>query len=328
MMIRFKGIWKTFPPNHTVLEDFNLEIREGETLVILGKSGSGKTTALQLINRLIDPTKGEVFVGGKNILFLDPIELRRNIGYAVQEIGLFPHMTVEENIAIVPKLLGWGDKKIDQRIDQLMEMLGLDPAKYRKRYPLKLSGGQRQRIGVARALAADPPIVLMDEPFGALDPITRERTQKEFLELKSKMKKTVVFVTHDLYEAVTMGDRIALMDQGKLLQVATPHMFVENPPSAFEDDFLGQHRFQLSLLTKTITECMDPSIGKQSAISPRLSPQTTLMEALNIFREENIKALPVFSNSSYRGEIRKEKLLDQVLDLLMQEPKNYETADR
>ena len=237
-------------------------------------------------------------------------------------------MTVEENIAIVPKLLGWGDKKIDQRIDQLMEMLGLDPAKYRKRYPLKLSGGQRQRIGVARAIAADPPIVLMDEPFGALDPINRERTQKEFLELKSKMRKTVVFVTHDLYEAVTMGDRIALMDQGKLLQVATPRMFVENPPSAFEDDFLGQHRFQLSLLTKTITECMDSSIGKQSAIFPRLSPQTTLMEALNIFREKNIKVLPVFSDSSYRGEIRKEKLLDQVLDLLMQEQKNYETADR
>ncbi len=168
----------------------------------------------------------------------------------------------------------------------------------------------------------------MDEPFGALDPITRERTQKEFLELKSKMKKTVVFVTHDLYEAVTMGDRIALMDQGKLLQVATPRMFVENPPCDFEDDFLGQHRFQLSLLTKTIMECMDSSIGGQSEISPRLSPQTTLMEALNTFKEESTKALPVFSGSSYRGEIRKEKLLDQVLDLLMQEPKNYETADR
>lgn len=327
-MIRFKGVWKIFPPNHTVLENFNLEVQEGETLVILGKSGSGKTTALQLINRLIDPTRGDIFVEKKNILSLDPISLRRNIGYAVQEISLFPHMTVEENIEIVPKLLGWEEKKIDQRIDQLMEMFGLDPAKYRKRYPLKLSGGQRQRIGVARALAADPPIVLMDEPFGALDPITREKTQNEFLELKSKMKKTVVFVTHDLYEAVTMGDRVALMDQGKLLQIATPRMFVEHPPSAFEDDFLGQHRFQLSLLTKTIMECMEPSIGEQSEISSPLSPQTTLMEALNIFKKENTKTLPVFSGSSYRGEIRKERLLDQVLDLLMHEPKNYETADQ
>ncbi len=327
-MIRFKGVWKIFPPNHTVLENFNLEVQEGETLVILGKSGSGKTTALQLINRLIDPTRGDIFVEKKNILSLDPISLRRNIGYAVQEISLFPHMTVEENIEIVPKLLGWEEKKIDQRIDQLMEMFGLDPAKYRKRYPLKLSGGQRQRIGVARSLAADPPIVLMDEPFGALDPITREKTQNEFLELKSKMKKTVVFVTHDLYEAVTMGDRVALMDQGKLLQIATPRMFVEHPPSAFEDDFLGQHRFQLSLLTKTIMECMEPSIGEQSEISSPLSPQTTLMEALNIFKKENTKTLPVFSGSSYRGEIRKERLLDQVLDLLMHEPKNYETADQ
>ena len=327
-MIRFKGVSKIFPPNHTVLENFNLEIQEGETLVILGKSGSGKTTALQLINRLIDPTRGDIFVEKKNILSLDPISLRRSIGYAVQEISLFPHMTVEENIEIVPKLLGWEEKKIDQRIDQLMEMFGLDPAKYRKRYPLKLSGGQRQRIGVARALAADPPIVLMDEPFGALDPITRKKTQNEFLELKSKMKKTVVFVTHDLYEAVTMGDRVALMDQGKLLQIATPRMFVEHPPSAFEDDFLGQHRFQLSLLTKTIMECMEPSIWGQSETSSPLSPQTTLMEALNIFKKENTKTLPVFSGSSYRGEIRKERLLDQVLDLLMHEPKNYETADR
>lgn len=168
----------------------------------------------------------------------------------------------------------------------------------------------------------------MDEPFGALDPITRERTQKEFLELNSKMKKTVVFVTHDLYEAVTMGDRIALMDQGKLLQVATPRMFVENPPSAFEDDFLGQHRFQLSLLTKTIVECIEPPIGGRSEISARLSPQTSLIEALNTFKEEKINALPVFLGPSYRGEIRKEKLLDQVLDLLMQEPKIYENVDR
>ena len=327
-MIRFKGVWKTFPPNAVVLKNLNLEVHEGETLVILGKSGSGKTTALRLINRLIDPSEGEVYVGGKNIQSLDPIALRRTIGYAVQEIGLFPHMTVEENIAIVPKLLGWEQSRIDKRIDELMEMLSLNPKVYRKRYPLKLSGGQRQRIGVARALAAKPPIILMDEPFGALDPITRENMQQEFLELKSKIQKTVVFVTHDLFEAVTMGDRIALMDQGKLVQVATPRVFVENPPSAYSDAFLGKHRFQLSLLTKTIVECMEPSLGVGSSQLPHLSPQTTLIEALNIFKDEKAKTLPVYSGVSYRGEVKKEKLLDQILDLLMKEPKKYETADR
>ncbi|MCB1110165.1 MAG: ABC transporter ATP-binding protein [Chlamydiia bacterium] len=324
-MIRFKKVWKKFSSDHAVLKDLNLEVEEGETLVILGKSGSGKTTALRLINRLIDPTEGEIEIGEENIQSLDPIALRRNIGYAVQEIGLFPHMTVEENIATVPKLLGWDSKRVNQRIDQLMEMMGLDSETYRKRYPLKLSGGQRQRIGVARALAADPPIILMDEPFGALDPITREKMQKEFLELKSKIKKTVVFVTHDLFEAVTLGDRIALMDQGKLLQVASPRAFVENPPSAFSDEFLGQHRFQLSLLTQTIATCIEPSIGKQSEGFPRLSPNTTLMEALDLFREEKVQTLPVFSSASFCGEVKKEKLLDQVLDLLMRESKHEPT---
>ncbi|MCB1107124.1 MAG: ATP-binding cassette domain-containing protein [Chlamydiia bacterium] len=318
-MIRFKEVWKTFPDGNTVVKNLNLEIQEGETLVILGKSGSGKTTTLKLINRLIDLTKGELYVKGKNILSIDPIYLRRNIGYAVQEIGLFPHMTVEDNIAIVPKLLGWDRKKIDDRIDQLMEMLGLDPSEFRKRYPLKLSGGQRQRIGVARALAADPPIILMDEPFGALDPMTREKTQKEFLELESKIKKTIVFVTHDLYEAVTMGDRIALMDQGELLQLTTPRAFVENPPSAFSDEFLGQHRFQLSLLTKTIIECMDPSSNMKRKALPRLNPRSTLIEALNTFKQTQTKSLPVYAGSSYRGELKKERLLDQVVDMLTKE---------
>lgn len=320
-MIRFKGVWKRFSREKAVIQDLNLEIKQGETLVILGKSGSGKTTALRLINRLIDPSEGVVEVGGKDVQTLDPIALRRNIGYAVQDIGLFPHMTVEENIAIVPKLLGWDEKKINERIDQLMEMLGLDPSEYRKRYPLKLSGGQRQRIGVARALAADPPIILMDEPFGALDPITRENTQKEFLELESKIKKTVVFVTHDLFEAVTMGDRIALMDQGKLLEVSTPQNFVENPPSAFADDFLGKHRFQLSLLTKTIAEFLEPTQENMQSRLPSLSPNTTLMEALNIFKEEKVQQLPISSG----GEIKKERLLDEIIDLLMKEP--HETAD-
>lgn len=322
-MIKFKEVWKSFGNNAHALKNLNLEVREGETLVILGKSGSGKTTALKLINRLLDPTSGSVSVNGKDILSLDPITLRRSIGYAVQEIGLFPHMTVEENISVVPRLLGWDEKKIKRRVEQLLDMMGLEPTHYLKRYPLKLSGGQRQRIGVARAIAADPPIILMDEPFGALDPITREQTQKEFLELESKIKKTIVFVTHDLFEAVTMGDRIALMDSGELVQVSTPSVFVENPPSTFADEFLGRHRFQLSLLTKTIHECIESTTNSPIGKLPKLDPGTTFFEALDIFKKTNTKKLPVFSGTAYLGEIKKEKLLDHILELLMKQPKEY-----
>ncbi len=315
-MIRFNDVSKTLSKKVHVIKNLTLEVKEGETLVILGKSGSGKTTALKLINRLLDPTSGTITVGGKNTLTLDPIALRRSIGYAVQDIGLFPHMTVEENIAVVPNLLGWDEQKTKRRVEQLLEMMGLDPGEFKKRYPLKLSGGQRQRIGVARALAADPPIILMDEPFGALDPITREQTQKEFLELESKIKKTVVFVTHDLFEAVTMGDRIAFMNQGELVEVTTPRSFVENPPTVFADEFLGQHRFQLSLLTQTIAENIEPGVKKKEGMLSELTPKTTLIEALNAFKEAKVEALPVYSGSSYQGELKKEKLLDGIMELL------------
>ena len=322
-MILFEHVWKSFSKEIYAVKDLCLKVKKGETLVLLGKSGSGKTTAIKLVNRLLDPTKGKVLVDGQDVLLQDPIELRRKIGYAVQEIGLFPHLTVEENIAVVPKLLGWSKRKIDDRVDQLLEMMGMNPSDFRRRFPLKLSGGQRQRIGVARALAADPPIILMDEPFGALDPITREQTQKEFIELESKIKKTVIFVTHDLFEAVTLGDRIALLDQGKIIQVASPREFVENPPSAFADQFLGRHRFQLSLLTKTIAHCIDPSLncGNESKFLelPKLAPGTTLFEALDFFKETKRRTLPVFSSGAYRGELQKERLLDHILDLLMQQ---------
>lgn len=316
-MIRFIKVCKTLG-NIDVIKNLSLEVKEGETLVILGKSGSGKTTALKLINRLIDPTSGTILIDDKDICDLNPIHLRRNIGYAVQDIGLFPHMTVEENISIVPRLLKWDEKEIRDRANQLMEMMGLDPEKYLHRYPLKLSGGQRQRIGVARALAADPPILLMDEPFGALDPITREETQKEFLELESKIKKTIVFVTHDLFEAVTMGDRIALMNGGQLEQIATPKEFVENPPSDFADQFLGKHRFQLSLLTKTIEGCMDKSKNENFGL-PKIKPGTTLIEALEYFKNSTKNALPVYSGSSFKGSLKKDKLLDHILELLVEE---------
>jgi osmoprotectant transport system ATP-binding protein len=209
-----------------VLKNLSLEIRRGETLVVLGRSGSGKTTALKLVNRLLEPSAGEVRVEGRSTIAWDPIRLRRHIGYVIQEAGLFPHFTVERNVALVPHLEKWEREKIKSRIEELMHMVGLDPAEFARRYPHELSGGQRQRVGVARALAADPPILLMDEPFGALDPLTRAEIQQEFLSLQRRIAKTVVFVTHDVREALLLGTRIALLEAGELLGFYTPPEFL------------------------------------------------------------------------------------------------------
>lgn len=318
-MIEFKKVSKKFSKNTFAVQDLSFEVKEGEILVLLGTSGCGKSTTLKMINRLVDPDEGTILVDGKDILQQDLIDLRRHMGYAVQEISLFPHMTVEENIGIVPHLLGWDVKRIDERIDHLLTIFGMDPNQVRGSYPGKLSGGQRQRVGVARALAADPPILLMDEPFGALDPITREQVQNEFLDLETQIKKTVVFVTHDLYEAVKIGDRIGLMDQGKLLQIATPREFVENPPSTFADQFLGRHRFQLSLLTKPILEYVKPLPREKAQKENALETQSTFFEALNLFKKTEKKSLPVFSGTQYQGALQKETLLEELLDLLMKE---------
>ena len=241
-MIIFQNVTKTFAEGGFSVLDLTFEVQEGETLVLLGPSGSGKTTALRLVNRLIEPTSGKIFFNGEDLLSLDPIELRRQIGYAIQSIGLFSHMTVEENIGIVLKLLGWPQKKIEERVEQLLLMAGLEPQKFRDIFPARLSGGQKQRVGVARALAADPPVILMDEPFGALDPLMREQLQNEFLEMQLKIRKTVFFVTHDVNEAVKMGDRIAVLDKGKILQIATPNELILRPATPFIREFLGIER--------------------------------------------------------------------------------------
>lgn len=234
-LIVFERVTKEFS-THAALSDLNLVVHEGEILVLLGPSGSGKTTALRLINRLIEPTSGRIIINGEESTSLNPISLRRSIGYAIQDIGLFPHMTIGENIGIVPKLLGWPEAKIQNRVEELLILMGLECA---NTFPENLSGGQKQRVGLARALAADPPIILMDEPFGALDPLMRQQLQNEFLEIQSRICKTIVFVTHDLREAVKMGDRIAVFDQGKLLQVATPDILIEEPANDFIEEFLG-----------------------------------------------------------------------------------------
>jgi osmoprotectant transport system ATP-binding protein len=219
--------------NRVLLSDFNLAVRQGEVLMLLGPSGSGKTTSLRLINRLLIPSDGRISVDGRSLEEWDVIQLRRHIGYAIQEGGLFPHYTVQQNVALVPQLEKWPAEKIRGRVREVLTMVGLAPEEFSGRYPHQLSGGQRQRVGLARALAADPPILLMDEPFGALDPITRSELQKEFLELQQRLSKTVVFVTHDVSEALLLGTRIALMDTGSLRGVYAPREFLAtNDPAA------------------------------------------------------------------------------------------------
>jgi len=220
--IEFHDVCFTLPDGKTLLSNLNLQVHEGETLVLLGRSGSGKTTTMKLINRLIDPTAGEVRVEQKPTTDWDPIRLRRRIGYVIQEIGLFPHLTVEENIGVVPRLEGWAPERIRERARALLSLVGLDADRFAERFPRELSGGQRQRIGVARALAADPPIILLDEPFGALDPITRREIQREFKSLQRELKKTMIFVTHDIAEAFVLGTRIALLKDGQLVLLDVP----------------------------------------------------------------------------------------------------------
>ena len=225
--IQFRNVSYRLENGRELLHDLNLEVRRGETLVLLGRSGSGKTTTLKLINRLLSSSTGEVLVEGRSTREWDVIRLRRMIGYAIQDVGLFPHFTVARNIGLVPQIESWPPDRIRQRVEELLELVGLDTS-LGERYPRELSGGQRQRVGVARALAADPPLLLMDEPFGALDPITRAELQREFLALQGRLHKTVVFVTHDLREALLLGTRIALMEDGRLISENTPQEFVDS----------------------------------------------------------------------------------------------------
>jgi osmoprotectant transport system ATP-binding protein len=227
--IEFRDVSFALPTGKTLLAHLNLHVARGETLVLLGRSGSGKTTTMKLINRLIDPTAGQVIVDGKPTVDWDPIKLRRRIGYVIQEIGLFPHLTIEQNIGVVPRLEGWEPERIRLRARQLLTLVGLDADRFAERYPRELSGGQRQRIGVARALAADPPVILLDEPFGALDPITRRDIQQEFKSLQQELGKTMVFVTHDIAEAFVLGDRIGLLKDGEMVLLGAPADLLESP---------------------------------------------------------------------------------------------------
>lgn len=287
-MIKLDNVTKSYG-GITAVKALTLEVKEGEFVVLLGPSGCGKTTTLKMINRLINPTSGRIYVEGQDILTVNPIELRRQIGYVIQLIGLLPHMTISDNIALVPRLKGWSRDKRIKRADELLDMVGLDPEAYRDKYPHQLSGGERQRIGVARALAVDPPILLMDEPFGALDPITRLQLQDEFLKLEDQVKKTVVFVTHDMDEAVRLADRIAIMDDGQLHQYATPMEMLKHPADDFVAQFMGGDRFFRQLKLLTVRDAMMRDIpGAQE--SPEAIPSISSECRLDIALEKMLTA--------------------------------------
>jgi osmoprotectant transport system ATP-binding protein len=262
-VVAFEHVTKRYggPGTPPAVDDLTLTVPAGEICVLVGPSGCGKTTSMKMVNRLIEPTSGRITVGGEDVASLPAVELRRRIGYVIQQVGLFPHLTVGENVAVVPRLLRWSATRIRERTDQLLDLIGLEPGEYRDRYPSELSGGERQRVGVARALAADPPVMLMDEPFGAVDPIRRDRLQNEFLRLQERVRKTVIFVTHDVDEAIKMADRIAILQRGGILaQYDTPAAILANPASEFVERFVGADRGlkRLSLLRVRDIDLLEP----------------------------------------------------------------------
>src|SRR5438270_121423 len=280
-MLRLESVSKQYG-SRTVVHELTFDIPDGDLCIIIGPSGCGKTTTLKMINRLVEPSSGRIVLDDEDITRADPVKLRRRMGYVIQQVGLFPHETVAQNVATVPHLLGWDRHRVRERVDELLELVGLDPGEFRQRYPDQLSGGQRQRVGVARALAADPPVLLMDEPFGAIDPIARDRLQGEFLRLQGELKKTVVFVTHDVDEAVRLGDRIAVLRQGGVLeQYAPPADILGRPASAFVAEFVGGDRGLKRLSVTRITEAdvePPPPGFDQSQVGARVPMGATLKE--------------------------------------------------
>ncbi len=291
-MIRFEGVEKTYPGQpQPAVRGLNLTVPADSICVLIGPSGCGKTTILKMVNRLIEPTAGAIAVMGRDILAQDPVELRRGIGYVIQQTGLFPHMTISENIATVPRLLRWDEGRITRRVDELLALVGMDPDAYRDRYPRQLSGGQAQRVGVARALAVDPPVMLMDEPFGAIDPITRERLQNEFLRIQRRIKKTILFVTHDIGEAIRVGDFLCILKDGHVEQFGTPEEVLTRPATEFVGSFLGTARTIRRLdLVRVETVMHSPAARSQG---PFISRDASLAEALSVMLADDVTTLVV-----------------------------------
>ncbi len=297
-MIRLESVTKRFPNGHVAVRELTLEVGTGETCMLVGPSGGGKTTTLKMINRLVEPTSGRILLGDEDVTNVDPVHLRLRMGYVIQQVGLFPHLSVADNIATVPRLLGWEKSRIRRRVDELLDLVGLDPSRFRKRYPSQLSGGQQQRVGVARALGADPPVLLMDEPFGAIDHITRERLQNEFLRIQDEMRKTVVFVTHDIDEAVKLGDRIAVLRDGILEQYDTPAAILAEPATDLVADLLGHDR---GLKRLSVTKIEASMLERP----PTVGPQTALADARRAIDRDGTHWAVVVEGDAVQGELNR-----------------------
>ena len=307
--IEFRAVTKRYPGRSAAaVSELTLSVPAGEICVLIGPSGSGKTTAMKMVNRLIDITEGDITVGGQSVRSLDLTELRRGIGYVFQQIGLFPHMSVEDNIGTVPRLLGWPKQRIRDRVGELLELVGLEQSDA-KRYPGQFSGGQRQRIGVARAMAAGQPIMLMDEPFGAVDPIARDRLQNDFLRLHAEVRKTVIFVTHDIDEAIKMGHRMAILRDGELVQYGTPDEILATPANDFIADFVGADRGLKRLLLRKLAEIeLAPANGERDDL-PTIDEDTCLRDALSMMVTQRVSALTVLGTAGERrGTVSMESL--------------------
>jgi osmoprotectant transport system ATP-binding protein len=293
------------------IDDLSLTIPAGEICVLIGPSGGGKTTAMKMVNRLISITEGDIRIDDRSVRAMNVTDLRRGIGYVIQQIGLFPHMTVEDNVTTVPRLLGWPKARVRERAAELLELVGLDPERDRGRYPAELSGGQRQRVGLARALAANPPLMLMDEPFGAIDPITRSRLQDEFLRLHTELRKTVVFVTHDIDEAIKMGDRIAILrDGGVLAQYDTPDAILERPADEFVERFVGPDRALKRLALRSLAELELRPLDGAVPEAPALPRDTSIRDALARLVAEHRRELVVTDGDGHAlGRVTRDDLL-------------------
>ncbi|MEC1422213.1 choline ABC transporter ATP-binding protein OpuBA [Bacillus subtilis] len=286
-MLTLENVSKTYKGGKKAVNNVNLKIAKGEFICFIGPSGCGKTTTMKMINRLIEPSAGKIFIDGENIMDQDPVELRRKIGYVIQQIGLFPHMTIQQNISLVPKLLKWPEQQRKERARELLKLVDMGP-EYVERYPHELSGGQQQRIGVLRALAAEPPLILMDEPFGALDPITRDSLQEEFKKLQKTLHKTIVFVTHDMDEAIKLADRIVILKAGEIVQVGTPDDILRNPADEFVEEFIGKERLIQS--SSPDVERVDQIMNTQPVT---ITADKTLSEAIQLMRQERVDSLLV-----------------------------------
>jgi osmoprotectant transport system ATP-binding protein len=314
-LIRFEDVTKRYGDGPPAVDRFSLEVAEGETCVLVGPSGCGKTTTLKMVNRLVTPSAGRVLVEGRDVAGVDPVALRRRIGYVIQQVGLFPHLSVAGNVATVPRLLGWDRDRLRQRVDELLALVGLDPATFRHRRPEQLSGGQRQRVGVARALAADPPVLLMDEPFGAVDPVTRGRLQEEFARLQRELHKTVVLVTHDIDEALRLGDRLAVLRQGGVLeQHASPAEVLARPATAFVAGFVGAGRTLKRLGLLPVETALETASGDglPGDIPPAatVAPGATLAEALEVLLGHDASRVAVGEGEQVTGVVTLESIRD------------------